>query len=172
MNTAGTTAFNNVVGGGAKLVSITTDLPGGTTINTTGVNTTQTQTYLDPVTLGSNTTLSSIGAGAAGSSALTNLQGRGYKMALVERDKLGGTCLNYGCDPTKTLLYIASQLHKAQHANRYGLQIPHAGFDWSAVQKYVQAQLAPQAERAATKHNGWVWQGTGRPFFVRFDNAA
>ena len=79
-----------------------------------------------------------IGGGASGSSALTNLQDRGYKLALVERDKLGGTCLNYGCDPTKALLYIASQLHKAQHAERYGLQIPHAGFDWSAVQKYVQ----------------------------------
>lgn len=78
-----------------------------------------------------------IGGGAAGSSAVTNLQGKNLKIALVERDKLGGTCLNYGCDPTKTLLHIAAQLHKARQADRYGLRILDVGFDWEAVQRRV-----------------------------------
>ena len=42
-----------------------------------------------------------IGAGGAGSTAAGNAAGLGRRVALIERDKLGGTCLNYGCDPTK-----------------------------------------------------------------------
>ncbi len=45
-----------------------------------------------------------IGAGAAGSTAASTVAKDGTRVGLVERDKLGGTCLNYGCDPTKTLL--------------------------------------------------------------------
>ncbi len=82
-----------------------------------------------------------IGGGAAGSSAVTNLQGRNLKIALVERDKLGGTCLNYGCDPTKTLLHTASQLYNARQAHKLGLQILNAGFDWSAVLAQVRKVL-------------------------------
>ena len=48
-----------------------------------------------------------IGAGGAGSTAAGNAAGSGKRVALIERDKLGGTCLNYGCDPTKTLLHTA-----------------------------------------------------------------
>ncbi len=78
-----------------------------------------------------------IGAGGAGSTAAGNAAGLGKRVALVERDKLGGTCLNYGCDPTKTLLHIASVLYHAQHATRLGLQIPQAKADWQAVQAHV-----------------------------------
>ena len=63
LNTAGVTAFNAVVGGLDDLTSITTNAAGGTTINTTAVSTTGSQTYNDPVTLTSNTTLTSDGAG-------------------------------------------------------------------------------------------------------------
>jgi len=47
-----------------------------------------------------------IGAGAAGSSAATTVDKEGKRVGLVECSMLGGTCLNYGCDPTKTLLHI------------------------------------------------------------------
>jgi pyruvate/2-oxoglutarate dehydrogenase complex dihydrolipoamide dehydrogenase (E3) component len=46
-----------------------------------------------------------IGAGAAGSSAVTTVAKNGRHVALVERNLLGATCLNYGCNPTKTLLH-------------------------------------------------------------------
>ena len=79
-----------------------------------------------------------IGAGAAGSSAVTTIAKQGKRVALVERNLIGGTCLNYGCDPTKTLLHIAHLLYQSHHANRYGLRIPYATYDWKEIQERVQ----------------------------------
>ena len=79
-----------------------------------------------------------VGAGAAGSTAASTAAGKGAHVALVERDKIGGTCLNYGCDPTKTMIHIAKLLYHAQHAEQYGLQISSAAADWSAVMERVQ----------------------------------
>ena len=67
-----------------------------------------------------------IGAGAAGSSCVELLNQNGYRVALIEKDALGGTCLNYGCDPTKTLLRIAEVLHQARQGSQYGLNVPSA----------------------------------------------
>jgi pyruvate/2-oxoglutarate dehydrogenase complex dihydrolipoamide dehydrogenase (E3) component len=78
-----------------------------------------------------------IGSGGAGSTAATTAAGMGKRIALVERDKLGGTCLNYGCDPTKTLLYTAHLLYHARRASALGLRFPQAGADWPAVQAHV-----------------------------------
>lgn len=78
-----------------------------------------------------------IGAGAAGSSAATTAAEHGARVALIERDKIGGTCLNYGCDPTKTLLHIARTLYHAQHSQSYGLRIPQTSYDWQSVQAFV-----------------------------------
>ena len=78
-----------------------------------------------------------IGSGAAGSSAVTSVEKKGLRIALVERGKIGGTCLNYGCDPTKTMLSIANLLYEARHPSKYGLRIPEAQADWKAVQQWV-----------------------------------
>lgn len=78
-----------------------------------------------------------IGAGSAGSTAAGHVAGLGKRVGLIERDKLGGTCLNYGCDPTKTLLHTASILYHAQHSTGLGLRIPQAKADWEAVQAHV-----------------------------------
>ncbi|HLG63512.1 MAG TPA: FAD-dependent oxidoreductase [Ktedonosporobacter sp.] len=77
-----------------------------------------------------------IGTGAAGSTAASSAA-NGAHVALIERDKIGGTCLNYGCDPTKTLLHSAAMLYRARHAAPYGLRIPSASFDWEAVEAYT-----------------------------------
>lgn len=83
-----------------------------------------------------------IGAGGAGSTAATTAAAKyGARVALIERDKLGGTCLNYGCDPTKTLLHTAQVLYQAQHAAELGVRIPIVEFDWPAVQAHVQQVL-------------------------------
>src|SRR5437588_4718140 len=79
-----------------------------------------------------------IGAGAAGSSAVNSAAKNGKRVALVERNLLGGTCLNYGCDPTKTMLHSAHILYNAKHAKRYGLRITDATFEWNDIQKRVQ----------------------------------
>ncbi|GCE13966.1 dihydrolipoyl dehydrogenase family protein [Tengunoibacter tsumagoiensis] len=78
-----------------------------------------------------------LGAGAAGSTAAATAAAQGAHVALVERDQLGGTCLNYGCDPTKTLLAIAHRLYQARHSAPYGLFIPTVTVDWQQVQSYV-----------------------------------
>lgn len=78
-----------------------------------------------------------IGAGGAGSTAATKAAEMGKRVALIERDKLGGTCLNYGCDPTKTLLHTAHMLYQARNASALGLRIPQAEADWAAVQAHV-----------------------------------
>jgi pyruvate/2-oxoglutarate dehydrogenase complex dihydrolipoamide dehydrogenase (E3) component len=90
---------------------------------------------------GSRYDLVVIGAGAAGSTAASKAAEMGVRIAMVESDKLGGTCLNYGCDPTKTLLSIAKHLHIARHPERYGLRIPTAEADWAAVTERVQSVI-------------------------------
>jgi len=78
-----------------------------------------------------------IGAGAAGSTAASNAAQNGTRIALVERDSIGGTCLNYGCDPTKTLIHIAGMLYHARHADQFGLRISEASFEWASVIAWV-----------------------------------
>jgi len=78
-----------------------------------------------------------IGAGAAGSTAASTAAQNGIRVALVERDKIGGTCLNYGCDPTKTMIHIANLLYHARHADQFGLRISEAKADWASVMPWV-----------------------------------
>jgi dihydrolipoamide dehydrogenase len=79
-----------------------------------------------------------IGAGAAGSSAVTSVDTHKLRVALVEQNILGGTCLNYGCDPTKTMIHVAQLLYAAQHADRFGLRVPKATFEWHSVLEWVE----------------------------------
>ena len=78
-----------------------------------------------------------IGSGSAGSTAASAAAGMGKRVALIERDKLGGTCLNYGCDPTKTLIHIANLLFHARRASALGLGFSQVKVDWAAVQAHV-----------------------------------
>src|SRR3974390_1556298 len=57
----------------------------------------------------------------------------GFKTAIVERDYLGGICLNWGCIPTKALLRSAEIYHYMQHAKDYGLSADNVAFDPKAV---------------------------------------
>jgi pyruvate/2-oxoglutarate dehydrogenase complex dihydrolipoamide dehydrogenase (E3) component len=62
-----------------------------------------------------------IGAGQAGPSLTSRLTASGMKVALIERDKFGGTCVNTGCMPTKTLVASAYVAHLAQRGADYGI---------------------------------------------------
>src|SRR5262249_25368238 len=57
----------------------------------------------------------------------------GLKTAIVEREFLGGICLNWGCIPTKALLRSAEIFHYLQHAKDYGLSAERVGYDPKAV---------------------------------------
>jgi dihydrolipoamide dehydrogenase len=76
-----------------------------------------------------------IGSGTGGYVTAIRAAQLGFKAAVVERDYLGGICLNWGCIPTKALLRSSEVLHYLQHANDYGLSAEKVGFDAGAIVK-------------------------------------
>ncbi|MGE0678320.1 dihydrolipoyl dehydrogenase [Pseudolabrys sp.] len=74
-----------------------------------------------------------IGSGPGGYVTAIRAAQLGFKTAIVERDHLGGICLNWGCIPTKALLRSAEIYHYMQHAKDYGLSAEKVGFDAKAV---------------------------------------
>ena len=80
-----------------------------------------------------------IGSGPGGYVTAIRSAQLGFKTAIVERDYLGGICLNWGCIPTKALLRSAEILHYMQHAKDYGLKADNVSYDTSAVVKRSRA---------------------------------
>ena len=76
-----------------------------------------------------------IGSGPGGYVCAIRAAQLGFKTAIVERDYLGGICLNWGCIPTKALLRSAEIFHYMQHAKDYGLSAGEVTYDPSAVVK-------------------------------------
>ena len=74
-----------------------------------------------------------LGAGQAGPPLAARFAERGMAVALVEREHLGGTCVNDGCIPTKTLVASARVAHVARHAGKYGVQAGDVSVDMRAV---------------------------------------
>jgi dihydrolipoamide dehydrogenase len=80
-----------------------------------------------------------IGSGPGGYVTAIRAAQLGFKTAIVEREYLGGICLNWGCIPTKALLRSAEILHYMQHAKDYGLSAEKVGYDAAAVVKRSRA---------------------------------
>src|SRR3984885_4447369 len=76
-----------------------------------------------------------IGSGPGGYVCAIRAAQLGFKTAIVERDYLGGICLNWGCIPTKALLRSAEIFHYMQHAKDYGLSADNVRYDAGAVVK-------------------------------------
>ncbi len=76
-----------------------------------------------------------VGAGPGGYVAAIRAAQLGMKTAIVEREHLGGVCLNWGCIPTKALLRTAEVFHLAQHADAFGLKVQKPEFDLDKVVK-------------------------------------
>ena len=74
-----------------------------------------------------------IGSGPGGYVTAIRAAQLGFKAAIVERDYLGGICLNWGCIPTKALLRSAEIFHYMQHAKDYGLSAGNVSFDAKAI---------------------------------------
>ncbi|MDR3561650.1 MAG: dihydrolipoyl dehydrogenase [Negativicutes bacterium] len=74
-----------------------------------------------------------VGGGPGGYVAAIRAAQLGAKVLLVEKEKLGGVCLNRGCIPTKTLLKSAEKWQELKHCADFGLQADNIGFDFSAV---------------------------------------
>src|SRR5437879_6352007 len=76
-----------------------------------------------------------IGSGPGGYVTAIRAAQLGFKTAIVERDYLGGICLNWGCIPTKALLRSAEIYHYMQHAKDYGLKADNVGYDAAEIVK-------------------------------------
>lgn len=79
--------------------------------------------------------LAIIGGGPAGYTAAEKASKAGKDVVLFEQNAVGGTCLNVGCIPTKSLLYGAKQYYNATHAQKYGVTAENVVFDFAAMQK-------------------------------------
>lgn len=90
--------------------------------------------------------LAIIGGGPAGYVAAEKAAKAGKSVILFEQNALGGTCLNVGCIPTKTLLYSAKQYYNAAHADKYGVKAESVSFDYGKMvqrkQKVVRKLVA------------------------------
>jgi len=76
-----------------------------------------------------------LGGGPAGYTAAEKASKAGKDVVLFEQNAVGGTCLNVGCIPTKSLLYGAKQYYNATHAQKYGVTAENVTFDFAAMQK-------------------------------------
>src|SRR5213075_1521697 len=91
-----------------------------------------------------------IGAGQAGPALCARLNKEGLKTALVERKLLGGTCVNNGCVPTKTLVASARAAHLAKRGAEFGFSIEKFALDMSAVKRRKDGVVKHSTDALAT----------------------
>jgi dihydrolipoamide dehydrogenase len=106
-----------------------------------------------------------IGAGPGGYVAAIRAAQLGCKVAIVERDRLGGVCLNWGCIPTKALLRNAEVLSLAQRGEEFGLQIQGLTADYRKAQirsRQVADRLTRGIAYLMRKNNITVVSGAAR----------
>lgn len=86
--------------------------------------------------------LTVIGAGPGGYEAALEAAKLGLRTALIEKDSLGGTCLNRGCIPTKTLLHSSELYKEICDAERFGISVEHVQADLNNIQQHKQTTIA------------------------------
>ncbi|MCD8370919.1 MAG: dihydrolipoyl dehydrogenase [Clostridiales bacterium] len=95
--------------------------------------------------------LTVIGAGPGGYEAALEAARLDFHTALVEKDAIGGTCLNRGCIPTKTLIHSAECYEEIKHSARLGIQSQEAFVDMKAVQQHKAETIASLQTGIATR---------------------
>jgi pyruvate/2-oxoglutarate dehydrogenase complex dihydrolipoamide dehydrogenase (E3) component len=83
-----------------------------------------------------------IGAGTAGLVAAAGTAGLGGRVALIERNKMGGDCLNYGCVPSKALIASARAINSIRHASKWGLDEEEPRFEFQTVFESMRSRRA------------------------------
>jgi mycothione reductase len=86
--------------------------------------------------------------GAGSGNMLPAKEFAGWRIAVVESDRFGGTCLNRGCIPSKMLVHTADVAQAVRHAGRFGIAARWAGADWPAIRDRVFGRIDPLHERA------------------------
>jgi pyruvate/2-oxoglutarate dehydrogenase complex dihydrolipoamide dehydrogenase (E3) component len=95
-----------------------------------------------------------IGAGQAGPSLAARFAGAGKSVAIIERNLFGGTCVNTGCTPTKTLIASARIAYDARRAHDYGIELPSANV--AVNMRAVQARKKRIVDASKTGLENWI----------------
>lgn len=106
-----------------------------------------------------------LGGGSGGYAAALRAVQLGLSVALVEKDKLGGTCLHRGCIPTKALLHAAEVADNSRESAKFGVRSTFEGIDVPAVTKYRESIVASKFKglQGLVKARGiTVVEGEGR----------
>jgi dihydrolipoamide dehydrogenase len=107
-----------------------------------------------------------IGGGPGGYPAAIRSAQLGARVAVIEADNLGGTCLNWGCIPTKTMIGSVAALHTLKHAKDFGLSADNIGVDFDAVMarkdKVVTTLVGGVGYLLEKKHKQKVFAGYGK----------
>jgi dihydrolipoamide dehydrogenase len=113
----------------------------------------------------SNYDLAIIGGGPGGYVSAIKAAQNKMKVAVIEREHLGGICLNWGCIPTKALLKSSELNHLFHKADEYGFQVKDIKFDFEKIierSRKVAGQLASGIGHLLKKNNVTVFNGVGR----------
>ena len=105
-----------------------------------------------------------LGSGPGGYVAAIRASQLGMKVAIIERERLGGICLNWGCIPTKALLRTSEIYHYMTHAADYGLKAENVGFDLGRIvdrSRKVAGQLNAGVKGLMKKNKVQVFEGVG-----------
>jgi dihydrolipoamide dehydrogenase len=106
-----------------------------------------------------------LGGGPGGYVAAIRAAQLKLKTAVVERENLGGICLNWGCIPTKALLRSAEVYHNMKHGDAYGLVAKDVGFDFQKIvdrSRKVSNQLTAGVKHLMKKNKIEVFDGSGK----------
>jgi pyruvate/2-oxoglutarate dehydrogenase complex dihydrolipoamide dehydrogenase (E3) component len=107
-----------------------------------------------------------IGSGQAGNPLSHALADHGWKVALIEKAHLGGTCINTGCTPTKTMVASAQVAHYVRHADRWGVQAENVRVNLAAIvarkNAVVQSFRGGQQRKIDQRPNLRLYRGQAR----------
>jgi len=92
-----------------------------------------------------------IGAGPAGKNTALELEKSGLNVAIIEKDKVGGTCLNEGCIPAKLYLESANHMAKSKHFSQYGVHVDNIKFDLQELKTKKEDLLKLLGDGATSK---------------------
>lgn len=107
-----------------------------------------------------------IGSGQAGNPLSQKLADQGWSVALIEKEHLGGTCVNTGCTPTKTMIASAQVAHYARHADRWGVRTGDVRVDLARIvarkDQIVSQFRSGQERKVAARTNLHLYRGQAR----------
>lgn len=87
-----------------------------------------------------------IGGGSGGLTAARLATSLGANVLLIDKERLGGDCLNYGCVPSKSLIHVAQVVHQARYAAKLGFMPANLEVDMAKVSQYIQGVIGRVAE--------------------------